>query len=332
MKPLADALAKRGDKYLWYVAPTLFQGFPYKHMTHTNSLKSLEEYNADAIFASGEDIPFWLRGLKVQIFDTLAGEKPNYFRNRDYFDLYLTQGPYFTERFKKLAQEHKNFEVIETGWSKLDNLHTIAEDTMAKKEKLLLKYKAEHIVLYAPSLLPSLTSAIKLKEVVHTLSARDEILFLVKFHDDMERSIVEEYKAMSEDCNLLIIEDSDIIPSMHMADLLLSDTTSVVYEFTFLDKPVITLDSQSENIAWSNHTEVDEIFLKVLRTLEGSDVYTQKRKETTVKYHPYTDGESSKRVLEVTEAYIKEQGVPENRKLPFFKKWKLKRKYKKQII
>jgi CDP-glycerol glycerophosphotransferase (TagB/SpsB family) len=327
MKPLADELKKRGDEYLWYITPELFNDFPYKDMMHSNSLEILKDFKADAIFVPGNDVPYWLSGVKVQIFHGLAGEKKGHFRIRDYFDLYLTQGPYFTERFEKLALEHKNFSVIETGWSKLDYLFTVSDETKKKKEQLLAKYDAKHIVLYAPTFSPSLTSATVLKDVIKRLSSHKEILFMIKFHDKMDKETINAYKEMNIS-NILIVEDSDITESLHIADLMLSDTSSVVYEFIFLDKPVITLNSQSENITWSNHTDINQIFLNVIRTLEGNDRFRDGRKKTIAQYHPYNDGKSSLRMIEAVESYIKEHGVPEKRKLSLLRKWKMYRKYK----
>ena len=328
MKPLADELKKRGDEYLWYITPELFNDFPYKDMMHSNSLEHLKDFNADAVFATGDDVPYWLKGVKVQLFHGLAGEKENHFKIRDYFDLYLTQGPYFTERFEQLAVEHKNnFAVTETGWSKLDYLFVMDDRTSDKRENLLIKHKAKHIVLYAPTYSPSLTSAVVMKDVIKRLSTtHKDILFLIKFHDKMDKETMEAYSELDVP-NILIIKDTDITKSLHIADLMLSDTSSVVYEFILLDKPVITFNSKSENITWSNHTDINQIFLNVVRTLEGNDRFRDGREKTIAQYHPYNDGKSSKRVIEATEDYIKKNGVPKERKVSLFRKWKMWKKY-----
>jgi CDP-glycerol glycerophosphotransferase (TagB/SpsB family) len=297
-------------------------------MMHSNSLEILKDFKADAIFVPGNDVPHWLRGVKVQIFHGLAGEKEGHFKIHGYFDLYLTQGPYFTEKFEKLALEYKNFSVIETGWSKLDNFFTIEDKTLDRKANMLLKHDARHIILYAPTFSPDLTSAYVMKNVIKRLATNHkELLFIIKFHDKMNSETVQEYKELDIP-NILLIEESDINPLLHMADLLISDTSSVVYEFIFLDKPVITFNSQSENITWSNHTDINQIFLNVVRTLEGNDRFRDGREKTIAQYHPYSDGESSKRIIEATESYIKEHGVPEKRKLSLLKRWRIWRKYK----
>ena len=135
--PLKMELEKRGIAYVWYVPKELMSLFPYKDEPITSDMKSLKDYNSDMIFVPGNDVPHFLRGVKVQIFHGLAGEKKGHFRIREYFDLYLTQGPYFTNRFDELKQKHKNFEVVQTGWCKLDNLFKDDNSLLIRKEKLL---------------------------------------------------------------------------------------------------------------------------------------------------------------------------------------------------
>ncbi len=194
LKPLADYLEQKGEKYLWYVPNALTDSFPYKDMPFTSDIKSLEDFKSDVVFVPGNDVPYWLRGLKVQIFHGLAGEKKGHFRIRDYFDLYLTQGPYFTKKFQELARKHHDFDVIETGWCKLDTLYNISKETFSTKKVLLEQYQVKHIVLYAPTFSPSLTSGHDLVDTVRSLSKRNNILIIVKFHDKMDRVIKEKYK------------------------------------------------------------------------------------------------------------------------------------------
>ena len=326
LKPLADELKNRGYEYLWYVDSSLINIFPYKEMPTTTSIKRLEGFQSDAIFVCGNDVPYWLRGVKVQVFHGLGGEKKGHFRIRDYFDLYLTQGRYFTERFKALANKHKNFEVLETGWCKLDNLYSVLEETKVKKQELLLNYGAKKMVLYAPTFSPSLTSALALEETIQKLGEQKNVLVIIKFHDKMSVEWIEIYKKMHNK-NILIVEADDITQSLQMADLMISDSSSVVYEFTLLNKPVITLNSTSENINWCNVTGADEVYVHVIDVLNGNDMYAEHRKKTIELYHPYNDGKSAKRMVEATEQYIKNHGVPTKRKISLLRKWKM-RKYK----
>jgi len=326
LKPLADELEARRDEYLWYVDASIADSFPYSDEPITTSIKELEEFCSDAIFVCGNDVPYWLCGLKVQIFHGLAGEKKGHFRIRDYFDLYLTQGAYFTERFVELSKKYKNFEVIETGWCKLDKLYSISNKTVAKKEELLKVYDAKQMILYAPTFSPSLSSALELENVIEKLSNQEDILVIIKFHDKMKYEWIEIYKKMK---NVLIIEADDITQSLQMADVMISDSSSVVYEFILLDKPVITLNSTSENIDWCDVNSADEVYSSAIEILEGKDNYISNRQKTIALYHPYSDGKSAKRMIEVTRKYIEKHGVPLSRKVSLFRKYKMLKTYAK---
>lgn len=137
LKPLYDELVNRGMPVLWYVPKQIDHLFPFKKdFNKTDSIKEVALFNNDVIIVPGNEVPHYLKGLKVQIFHGLAGEKKGHFRIRHYFDLYLTQGPYFTDRFKKLASKYKDFEVIETGWPKLDTLFSTKNDFAEEKKRI----------------------------------------------------------------------------------------------------------------------------------------------------------------------------------------------------
>ena len=63
-----------------------------------------------------------------------------------------------------------------------------------------------------------------------------------------------------------------------IADLMINDTSSVVYGFLLLNKPVITFKSSSKSILWDNTTEFKDFTDKVKRNLE-EDPYKQQRLE-----------------------------------------------------
>jgi len=240
--------------------------------------------------------------------------------------LYLTQGKYFTDRFKVLAEKHKNFDVVETGWCKLDKLYRISDETKLKKRALLNKYGASKMVLYAPTFSPSLTSALALEKVIERVGNQKDILLIVKFHDKMKKEWIALYKEMK---NVLIVEGNDITQSLQMADLMISDTSSVVYEFTLLDKPVITFNSRSENISWFDLKDREDIYDAVIKVLNGDDLYADNRKKIIELYHPYSDGKSAERMIDATQKYIDKYGVPTKRNVSLLRKYKMLKIYKR---
>jgi CDP-glycerol glycerophosphotransferase (TagB/SpsB family) len=316
-------LKEKGYNYLWFVKEPIVANFPFKSETFTSDMNDVISFNSDSIFVPGNEVPYYLRGLKVQIFHGLAGEKKGHFRIRHYFDLYLTQGPYFTNKFKALKNKYKNFDVIETGWPKLDIYGKELNKYDATKKELLAKHNAKKIVLYAPTFSPSLTSAPYLLGEFKKLAHYTDFLILVKFHDLMAKDLIHAYKKLAnETSNIIIEEERNIIKFLLMADIMLSDTSSVVYEFLLLNKPVITYKSSSKDIQWDNSNEYDNLAEKVKSNLQ-EDKFKQQRNNIVKQYHPYSDGNSALRMVETVESYISKNGVPTKRKLSFLRRLKI---------
>ena len=74
LEPIKVYLDKKKYDFLWYVSDKIIQDFPYKTEHYTSSISDLVNFQSDAIFVPGNEVPHYLRGLKVQIFHGLAGE------------------------------------------------------------------------------------------------------------------------------------------------------------------------------------------------------------------------------------------------------------------
>ena len=323
MAPIMEVLKERGDSYMWFVVKNILTKFPFPDEPVSSDIAEIDAFKSDVLFVPGNEVPYYLRGLKVQIFHGLAGEKKGHFRIRHYFDLYLTQGPYFTKGFLKLRERYKDFDVRETGWPKLDVFAKEFKKFEKEKSQLLRAANARKIVLYAPTFSPSLTSAPYLLEEFENLAAQEDYLVLIKFHDLMAEELVDKYKNLaSENDHIIYEEERNIIKFLLMADLLISDTSSVVYEFLLLDKPVITFKNNGNNIQWENSDDYQGLSGLVNSNL-SSDPFRDRRAQIVKDYHPYNDGNSALRMIEAAASYIEENGVPDKRKLTFFRRRKI---------
>lgn len=323
LEPIRNVLIEKKYEYIWFITKNLAEDFPYKSENFTTDIKELIAYKSDAIFVPGNYVPHYLRGLKVQVFHGLAGEKRAHFKIRHFFDLYLTQGPYFTKRFNELKNKYKDFDVIETGWSKLDKYGENKETINIEKANLLKTHNAKTLILYAPTFNEEMISAPHLVDEFEKLAANKDYLIVVKFHVITSKENIEPYENLEKKYpNLIISREPNITQLMIMSDILISDTSSVVYEFQLLDKPVLTFKSQAENIEWDNTTEYTNLSERVNENLI-QDNFKGNRQKTIANYHPYNDGKSSLRMIEAVEKLISEKGVPKKRKVSLSRKFKI---------
>ncbi len=329
LEPVMQVLKEKNHEFIWFIRPEILDKFPYQEQRFTSKIEDLVRFNSDAIFVPGNEVPHYLRGVKTQVFHGLAGEKKGHFRIRNYFDLYLTQGPYFTRWFSEAAVKYKDFEVVETGWPKLDVYGKELHKYDSVKLTLLKKSKTKKIILYAPTFSPSLTSAPHLLIQIEELAKSKEYLIVIKFHDLMAEDLIDSYKKLSMSFeNVLFIEERNIIKYLLIADLMISDTSSVVYEFLLLDKPVITFKNNSLAIKWDNQLLFSGLVKRVAENLL-KDPFKQQRLKILNEYHPYTDGNSAKRMVGAVEEYIKTNGVPEKRLISWFRRYKINKIFSK---
>lgn len=329
LEPIKAYLEKEQHDYIWFITKKLISDFPYKSDNYTTSTSDLVSFQSDAIFVPGNEVPHFLRGLKVQIFHGLAGEKKGHFRIRHYFDLYLTQGPYFTDTFNNLKAIHKDFDVIETGWPKLDVFATDKHRYDDEKQKLLKKANAKKVLLYAPTFSPKLTSAPFLVEEIKTLAKNLDYVILMKFHPLMDEEWLDVYEKLANKIpNIVFESEKNIVKFLLMADLLISDTSSVIYEFLLLDKPAISFRNISDKIHWENSL-VYVALADLVKTNLEEDPYKESRNFIYNQYHPYNDGKSAERMVEAVKDYIAINGVPSRRRISLFRKFKMLSKFGK---
>ncbi|WP_348647106.1 CDP-glycerol glycerophosphotransferase family protein [Arenibacter sp. F26102] len=332
LAPIRDVLLEQEHDFLWYISEKLLDNFPYKNEDYTVSTLDLQRYKSDAIFVPGNEVPYYIRGLKVQVFHGLAGEKKGHFRIRHYFDLYLTQGPYFTDKFNELKKIHKNFDVIETGWPKLDVYSSEKNRYDFEKKAILQQYNTDKIVLYAPTFSPSLTSAPFLLKEIKDLAEQNGYVIFIKFHDLMDHKWIRAYRTLANEIpNVLFKDDKNIIKSLLQADILISDTSSVIYEFILLNKPVISFKNIAEKVLWDNSKVYTGLTEKVLNNFQ-LDPHAADRAYINMQFHPYQDGKSALRMVNAVKNHIETNGVPEKRELSLARRFKINSMFGKPTL
>ena len=88
---------------LGYIHQPKIDKFEYADKVRwTGSIQEVYDFSPDAIYVPGNIVPYYLPGVKIQVFHGYAAEKKDHWIIRRYFDTYFTQGPYFTSHFKAL--------------------------------------------------------------------------------------------------------------------------------------------------------------------------------------------------------------------------------------
>lgn len=312
VKPLVDYLYNNTDwEYGFYISEQVKKHFPSQWQENKikHSLKQARLFKPDFVLCPGNFVDYRIPGIKVQIFHGLGIEKDSHFKIRHFFDAYFTSGPYVTNRFMQLQKRHKYFTVRETGWPKVDYIikyptHNIYERFKIPKDKT--------IILYAPTFSRKMESATDLLEKIPHLIGNDE-LWLLKFHELMDKEIVEKYRGFDNQ-KIRIIESYDITPFLHLATIMISDTSSVIYEFMSLKKPVITLNTISRKDKGLDIGSYKEVRNAIEKIKMNPEILESNIKKHMGEVNPYLDGDISKRVFSELEKIFSERILPDKRK------------------
>lgn len=317
-----EAIKSADNQVLWYIHQPKIPVFPLKdQVDYTHSMQAVYDFYPEAIYVPGNIVPYYLPGVKIQVFHGYAAEKKDHWVIRRYFDLYLTQGPFFTEKFTELSRKYGDFEVLETGWPKQDWIKAHWHDFDEEREKLLKEHGRKQIVLYAPTFSPSLTSLSALKEALVHLVKEKDVVLLLKFHPLTRPEWIAEYKELAQkEEHIVWVDDFNVTKYQLMSDLMISDTSSTVYEFLLLGRPVITYRSIAKDIYWTNITEVEQLPDAFEAALHNEEDIARRR-WVVDHYDPHLDGKVCQRMLEAAADYIRRHGVPKKRKLNLWRKY-----------
>jgi hypothetical protein len=187
---------------------------------------------------------------KVQIFHGCSLKNRAVNRKALAYDKLFLVGPYMRRKFIQtwgLAEDDPRFENI--GMPKLDAFFNGSLDRSAIAESLRLD-PGLPTVIYAPTRTSETSSSLQLygRQIIAAL-ADMPVNFLVKLHDraylqwkpSMNQDWVKILRSYREHPRVRVITDYDIVPYLYASDLLISDISSVVNEFSLLDRPMVLI-------------------------------------------------------------------------------------------
>ncbi len=318
--PLEEEIISRGYTVKWFGSSEEGQlGIKNK----VNKIETIQEvvlYEPDIVLTITDFVPDFISGIKVQIFHGFPANKrkgTDQFKIRNAFDLYCTQGASSTNVFKKLSEKHKTFEVVETGWSKMDPLYPLQKKELSKKPTILI----------ASTFTKAYSLALKediINEIIR-LSNTGKWNFMIVLHPKLSKEVKENIKS-KQNANFTYYDTTDLIPLFKKADLLISDTTSAIIEFLLQIKPVITIKNNMPGPYLIDISTKDEIENAINKALISSEELLGEIEKFADFSHAFKDGNSSKRVIDATINFLhKDKSHLQAKPLNLIRKYKIRK-------
>lgn len=325
MRPLQDEICRRGDRAAWFIEPECPDALEAGE-ERLLTIRDVMEFDPIAVFAPGNHIPDFFPGVKVALFHGYAIRKrieavDDHFTVRGWFDIYCTQGPSSTPYFRELEQKYGFFRVYETGWPKAD--------TYFRPGELVLPHNEPPVILYPPTFTRNVCSAPHLMDEIERLAKTKPWRWIVTFHpklDDPE--IISGYKRIAaENDNVTFFEGPDKMPLLREADVMLCDSSSIILEFMFLDKPVVTFRNSHPGPHLIDVDRPEAVGPAIERALTRPAELMSEVRSYTMEHEPHRDCRCSARVLDAVDDFLARGHVGLKPKpLNLVRKLKLRRK------
>ena len=320
--PLQNEIEKRGYEVKWFCDEPGIESTSDLSEVSFISVYDVMTYTPDVVLTTSNVVPDFFPGIKVQVFHGFSvgkrSEAKGHFNIRGFFDLYCTQGPTTTKPFMALQNKYKYFKVVETGWSKVDPLFPL--DTKISESVPTIMISSTFTTRL------SLAKNPEILEKIERLSRSGKWKFIAVLHPKMEKEVVTRFKSFEND-HFSFHDTTDLVPLYKQADVMLSDTTSAITEFILQKKPVVTINNNKPANYMINITQADEIekaleyaLIRPVEIMKNIDLFVEDT-------HPYSDGESSKRVINACLDFLEHDKV-KRKPLNLIRRYKIRQKLK----
>jgi CDP-glycerol glycerophosphotransferase (TagB/SpsB family) len=276
--PISKEASKRGLKSLYILSlkqnTTLIEQIAKdENLEYILGDEKLYEIKADNIFFANAISINNLDAKTIFLCHGTGTKNCDYLNALKNFDLIIVEGEY---RYKKLQTEFSKEEfskVKQLGYSKLDDILNITKEA---KEEIYTKYnldKNKKTILYAPTFFPA--SIEKMSDNFpqdfnkYNIIVKPHYLSLSRNRYKAQQKKFNKWAKYSN-CKIMSVQEYSLIPFLTIADIMISDESSAIFEFTALNKPVIL--NRFLKLLWSYYLNPK----KLLKRLDsGIDIYRQ---------------------------------------------------------
>ena len=240
------------------------------------------------------------------------------------YDLIISAGSKVTDRFESAFNINRS-NIVETGYPRMD---IILSEKSAYYKNQLYNYHddtIEKIFLYAPTHRGEGTGKHDMSlhlnfEKFNRFLQKYKSVMLIKMHyyelDKISFNFANEHSHIHLLKNQ---ETNDINRILHHIDVLITDYSSVFYDFLVLNRPILfapfDLDEyqQIDRELYEDYTSAtpgpicqnwNEIQIQLEKYFSGGDTYQTERKEIFNKYFKYSDSHNSERIVDTVINYL----------------------------
>lgn len=164
---------------------------------------------------------------KIQIYHGVVDKNWTYSPHNKWYDLLLVSGHYAEGRLQKIGIAKSKIKVV--GFPKLD---TYYKSNRKKETSIIPKLPT---IVYAPTWGTITSLPFMLRELIK-LHKRYRLIVKPHYYTYWH------YIDFLKDFGITLWENEDIIPLFDKADILISDSSSAMFEFLITGKPVIAID------------------------------------------------------------------------------------------
>jgi CDP-glycerol glycerophosphotransferase (TagB/SpsB family) len=217
-------------------------------------------------------------------------------------------GPWHAEQLRP----HLYIPIHVTGMSKLDGLFAPFDEAAFRETHGFRR--DERLLLWCPTFNPELTGLTVIGAGIRRLTEFGTVI--IKMHGTTDRALATRIRTeLTGDPRIRFVDGAaDVTPYMRCASLMITDVSSVMFEFAALDRPLVLVDNPRQS-AYVNYrpddveyrmrdvgprvTNVDELVAAVREELAQPMRFSTARRAMTTAMFAATDGGNSARIARV---------------------------------